>query len=106
MNTGPMQSSTGAEVLQRAGAILETAQRPAKPFNVAFRNRIGQSPHDYILQRRVERAQGLMLASDKTLAEIADECGLADQSHFTRLFRRFVGESPAAWRRARVTPRE
>lgn len=139
-----------AECLQRAGAILETAQRPAKPsthsvqrglapwqvrrvllyveekletrirnrdlaavarlsefhFNVAFRNSIGQSPHDYILQRRVERAQGLMLASDKTLAEIADECGLADQSHFTRLFRRFVGESPAAWRRARATPRE
>jgi AraC-like DNA-binding protein len=53
----------------------------------------------------MERAQGLMLSTDKALSEIAAECGLADQSHFTRLFRRFVGESPAAWRRARANPR-
>lgn len=38
------------------------------------------------------------------VSDIAAECGLADQPHFTRLFRRFVGESPAAWRRARASP--
>jgi AraC family transcriptional regulator len=73
-------------------------------FNVAFRNSVGNSPHEYIMRRRVERAQGLMLSTDKALSEIAAECGLADQPHFTRLFRRFVGESPAAWRRARADP--
>jgi AraC-like DNA-binding protein len=52
----------------------------------------------------MERAQGLMLSTDKPLSEIAAECGLADQPHFTRLFRRVVGESPAAWRRARANP--
>ena len=75
-------------------------------FNVAFRNSVGHSPHDYVIRRRVERAQGLMLSTDKALSEIAVECGLADQSHFTRLFRRVVGESPAVWRRARTNPVE
>jgi len=74
-------------------------------FNVAFRKSVGHSPHEYIIRRRMERAQGLMLSTDKTLSEIAAECGLADQPHFTRLFRRFAGESPAAWRRARANPR-
>jgi transcriptional regulator GlxA family with amidase domain len=73
-------------------------------FNVAFRNSVGNSPHEYLIRRRMERARGLMLSTDKTLSEIAIECGLADQPHLTRLFRRFAGESPAAWRRARADP--
>lgn len=73
-------------------------------FNVAFRSSVGNSPHEYIIRRRVERAQGLMLSSEKPLSEIALECGLTDQPHFTRLFRRIVGESPAVWRRARIDP--
>lgn len=73
-------------------------------FNVAFRNSVGEPPHGYIIRRRVERAQGLMLSTEKSLSDIAAECGMADQAHMTRLFRRIVGESPAAWRRARVTP--
>jgi transcriptional regulator GlxA family with amidase domain len=73
-------------------------------FAVAFRNSVGESPHEHLIRRRVERAQGLMLSTDKPLSLIAIECGLADQAHLTRLFRRIVGESPAAWRRARVNP--
>lgn len=73
-------------------------------FNVAFRNSVGHPPHEYIIRRRVERAQGLMLSTNKALSEIAAECGLADQAHLTRLFRRVVGDSPAAWRRARANP--
>ena len=73
-------------------------------FAVAFRNSVGESPHEHIIRRRVERAQGLMLSTDKALSDIAAECGLADQAHLTRLFRRLVGQSPAAWRRARANP--
>jgi AraC family transcriptional regulator len=73
-------------------------------FNVAFRNSVGESPHGFVIRRRVERAQGLMLSTSRPLSDIAGECGLADQAHLTRLFRRIVGESPAAWRRARVNP--
>jgi AraC family transcriptional regulator len=74
-------------------------------FNVAFRKSVGDSPHEYIIRRRMERAQGLMLSTNASLSDIAATCGLADQAHFTRLFRRVVGESPGAWRRARANPR-
>lgn len=71
-------------------------------FGRAFRNSFGEPPHEYVIRRRVERAQGLMLSTDAPLSSIALDCGLADQSHLTRLFRRIVGESPRAWRRARL----
>ena len=71
-------------------------------FCRAFRDSFGDSPHGYVMRRRVERAQGLMLTTNTPLRQIAMDCGLADQAHFNRLFRRFVGESPGAWRRARV----
>jgi AraC family transcriptional regulator len=72
-------------------------------FSRAFRNSFGEPPHEYVIRRRVERAQGLMLSTDASLSDIALDCGLADQSHLTRLFRRIVGESPSAWRRARLS---
>jgi AraC-like DNA-binding protein len=73
-------------------------------FGRVFRNSFGEPPHEYVIRRRIERAQGLMLSTDASLSEIALDCGLADQSHLTRLFRRVVGESPRAWRRARAAP--
>jgi AraC family transcriptional regulator len=72
-------------------------------FSRAFRRSFNDSPHAYLMRRRVERAQGLMLTTTTPLAQIAASCGLTDQAHFTRLFRRFAGESPRAWRRARAT---
>jgi AraC-like DNA-binding protein len=75
-------------------------------FCRAFRESFNESPHTYVMRRRVERAQGLMLHSDASLGKIAIDCGFADQAHFNKSFRRIVGESPGAWRRARaVAPR-
>jgi AraC family transcriptional regulator len=71
-------------------------------FIRAFKESLGESPHMYITRRRVERAQGMMLSSTAPLGQIALDCGLADQAHLSRLFKRIVGESPAAWRRART----
>jgi AraC family transcriptional regulator len=71
-------------------------------FCRAFRDSFGDSPHAYVTRRRIERAQGLMLTTNSSLSQVATDCGLADQAHFNRLFRRFVGESPGAWRRART----
>lgn len=70
-------------------------------FSRAFRESFGDSPHKYVMRRRVERAQGLMLATDLSLGRIAVECGLADQAHLCKLFLKIVGESPGMWRRAR-----
>ena len=73
-------------------------------FSRAFRTSFGCSPLEYVTRRRMERAQGLMLSTDIPLSQIALDCGFADQAHFSRLFRRVVGESPRVWRRARVDP--
>lgn len=78
----------------------------ASYFSRAFRVTFGEAPYVHVLRRRIERACDLMLATDDPLSQIAIDCGLADQSHFTRLFRRFLGTTPHAWRRARrETPR-
>ena len=63
-------------------------------FGRAFRNSFGEPPHEYVIRRRIERAQGLMLSTDAPLSEIALDCGLADQAHLSRLFRRLVGKLP------------
>jgi AraC-like DNA-binding protein len=70
-------------------------------FCRAFKQTFGVSAHAYIMRRRIEFAQGAMLKTQLPLSEIALSCGLSDQSHFTRTFRRIVGETPNAWRRAR-----
>jgi AraC-like DNA-binding protein len=70
-------------------------------FARAFRQSTGCPPHRWLLQRRIERAQDLLLTSDKNLAEIARVCGFRDQSHLTRAFGQTVGTSPGLWRRAR-----
>ena len=90
----------------RNGDLADVARLSPFHFNVSFRKSVGDSPHEYIIRRRIERAQGLMLSTDASLSEIAITCGHADQAHFTRLFKRVVGESPGAWRRARCEPKE
>ena len=70
-------------------------------FSRAFRCTFGTSAHEYVIRRRVEVAQSLMLRTRDPLSAIALHCGLSDQSHFTRVFRRIVGETPYVWRRAR-----
>ena len=62
-------------------------------FSRAFKDTFGDTPHRYVLRRRIEHAQGLMLTTKTTLAEIALECGLVDQAHLGRSFRRIVGET-------------
>lgn len=71
-------------------------------FSRAFRRSMGMSPHSYVMRRRVERAQQLMLSTDATLLEIALECGLSDESHLTRRFVKTLGETPHVWRSAHV----
>ena len=71
-------------------------------FFRCFRRQFGIAPHAYVRIRRAELAKSLMLTTSLPLIEIALQCGLADQSHFTRLFRQLVGESPAKWRSLRA----
>jgi hypothetical protein len=70
-------------------------------FCRAFKCTFGMPAHVYLMHRRIEVAQGLMLRTNAPLSEIALRCGMSDQAHFTRTFRRVVGETPCLWRRTR-----
>jgi AraC family transcriptional regulator len=59
-----------------------------------FKQRMGITPHQYILQCRIERAKSLLQHSHLSIAEIAIRVGFCDQSHFTRYFKRVVGVTP------------
>ncbi|QDE38365.1 helix-turn-helix transcriptional regulator [Luteibacter pinisoli] len=69
-------------------------------FCRAFKDTFGEPPHAFIMRKRVERAQQLMLQTREPLSQIALACGLSDQAHLCNLFRRLVGQSPSHWRRS------
>ena len=68
-----------------------------RQFSRAFRAATGQSAHQYLLQRRVEHAKGL-IAKGLPLAQVAQQCGFVDQSQLTRTFVRRVGTTPGRYR--------
>jgi AraC-like DNA-binding protein len=70
-------------------------------FSRAFKLTFRETPHAYIVRRRLERAEALMLTTGLLLSDIAARCGFADQAHLCRLFRQQYAKSPAAWRRER-----
>jgi AraC family transcriptional regulator len=82
--------------------LSAVAQRSTAYFCRAFKRTFGDSPHSYLIARRVKFAGDLMLGTDAPLSEIAQASGFADQSHFCRHFRQVMGQTPAAWRRERT----
>ncbi len=60
-------------------------------FIRAFRETTQRTPHQWLLERRVDQARELLKRSDRSLSDIAMACGFSDQSHFTRTFSQLVG---------------
>jgi len=77
------------------------AEAGVHPVHLArfFRLLEGQTPGEYVQRLRVQAACGLLRDPEATLAGIAAECGFADQSHFTRTFKRLAGATPGAFRK-------
>lgn len=72
----------------------------SKPHFVRlFRLTTGTSPHRYVMQKRIERARQLVIASDVPLVEVASEVGFASQSHLNQAFQRAYGITPGNARR-------
>jgi AraC family transcriptional regulator len=65
----------------------------------AFRAAVGQSPHQYVVSRRVEHARRLLSGTATPIADIALAAGFSSQSHLSNWFRRIVGVSPAVYRK-------
>ncbi len=79
--------------------IARECRLSASHFARAFRQSMGLPPYKWRLDRRVMAAKEIMLNTNRSLREIAMDCGFTDQSHLTRVFTGHVGTSPAAWRR-------
>lgn len=109
--TGSAQRLGTAE-LRRIDEFLETTDRQVTTADLA--NLLGQSatrlsrslkavtgltPYQYVLQRRVEKAQSLLACTERSLAQIAHDCGFSSQSHMTDAFRHKLGVTPGQVRR-------
>jgi AraC family transcriptional regulator len=70
-------------------------------FAAQFRAATGLRPHEYLLRRRIERAQEMLVATGRSLVDVALSVGFQTQSHFTSVFKRYAGQPPRAWRDSR-----
>jgi AraC-like DNA-binding protein len=86
-----------AEPLSVAGLARAAGLSPAH-FSREFRSAFGESPHAYLLTRRLERAAALLRTTDRSVAEICFSVGLRSLGSFTSSFARVYGLSPTAYR--------
>ncbi|MGH8000244.1 MAG: helix-turn-helix domain-containing protein, partial [Brasilonema sp.] len=72
-------------------------------FCQLFKQSLGITPYQYVLQLRVERAKQLLKNQKITICDVALACGFANQSHFTKHFRKLTGMTPKAyWKHSSV----
>jgi AraC-like DNA-binding protein len=67
-------------------------------FAAQFKASTGCPPHEYVVRRRINKAQEIMMATPDPLVEVALQVGFQSQAHFTTVFKRIVGQPPYAWR--------
>jgi len=73
-------------------------------FAAQFRAATGFRPHEYMLRRRIERAQDRLASGGAPLVEVALSVGFRTQAHFSTVFKRFAGATPQEWRRQAAFP--
>ncbi|WP_132959525.1 AraC family transcriptional regulator [Rhizobium sp. BK251] len=71
-------------------------------FSHAFKASTGIAPHQWQTNARLERAKQLLMQGQHPLTSIAAETGFSDQAHFTRVFRKNLGTTPADWKKAQL----
>lgn len=80
--------------------LARTAHLSRAHFSREFRRAFGESPHQYLLTRRLERAAALLRNTDRTVSDICLMVGLRSVGSFTTSFGRTFGRSPTAYREA------
>jgi AraC-like DNA-binding protein len=79
-------------------ALARSAHVSESHFARSFKAAFGETPHRYLLRRRMERAKALLRAGELSVTEVCLEVGFTSLGSFSTQFRRFVGESPTAYR--------
>jgi transcriptional regulator GlxA family with amidase domain len=80
-------------------ALARIAGVSQRHFSRSFRRTFGETPHQYLLTRRIERARYLLRTTDMRVADVCLEVGWGSVGSFTTTFRRHVGVSPTEYRR-------
>ena len=83
----------------RVADLASIVQFSISYFSRTFTHSFGLPPRAYVTLRRIRHAQFIMLNTREPLAQVALDCGMSDQAHFTRVFNKVVGISPSLWRR-------
>ena len=78
--------------------MAECAGLSTAHFCEAFRKSTGESPHQFLLRQRVERAKEMLGEAEMHILDVALACGFKTQQHFARVFRRTCGVSPTGYR--------
>ena len=84
----------------RIWELAQVAGMSPHYFCELFKGSTGLSPHQYLLRCRIDRAKVLLRSRELSINEIAKATGFVDQSHFTKVFRRTVGYTPARFRQS------
>jgi len=80
------------------GDLSRAAGLSRMHFASQFRAATGVRPHEYVLRHRINRAQVMLATTNEPLAQLALSVGFSSQAHFTTVFKRFSGFTPARWR--------
>jgi AraC family transcriptional regulator len=78
--------------------MAESVELSPAHFSRMFRKSTGETPHQFVLRNRIERAKEMLRAPEARVLDVAVACGFKTQQHFARVFRRICGASPTEYR--------
>ncbi len=79
-------------------ALARSASVSTAYFSRSFKAAFGETPHQYLMSRRMERAKALLRSGDLSVTDVCLAVGFTSLGSFSTQFRRFVGDSPSAYR--------
>jgi AraC family transcriptional regulator len=79
--------------------LAQSVELSPAHFSRMFRKSTGESPHQFVLRQRIQRAKGMLRDAKERVLDVAVACGFKTQQHFARVFRQVCGASPTEYRR-------
>ena len=86
--------------------LAATAHVSVRHFSRGFPRTFGETPHQYLISRRIERARHLLRSTDMKVGDICFDVGFSSFGSFTATFRRHVGLTPSDYRKVATRPSE
>jgi AraC-like DNA-binding protein/predicted ester cyclase len=83
----------------RLSELAQSVGLSSAHFSEMFRKSTGETPHQFVLRLRVERAKEMLRSAESRVLDVAIACGFKTQQHFARVFRQLCGSTPTEYRR-------